>query len=58
MIIKLLFLKVCLLNFVKLETEYPPFYAIKMVENTDRFIIFEQDNCDPKLYQSRENKDT
>ena len=58
MIRLLLFLKVCLLNFVKLETEYPPFYAIKMGEDTNKFTIFEQDNCDQKLYQSRENKDT
>ena len=41
----------------ELETEYPPFYAIKLGEDTD-FTIFEQDICGPKLYQSKENRKT
>ena len=57
MMISLLFLQFFLPKFVKLETKYPPFYAIKMEEDTEKFTIFEQDICDPKLYQSRENKD-
>ena len=40
------------------KSEYPPFYAIKMRQGYDKFTIFEQDNCDQKLYQSRENVST
>ena len=56
--IRLLLLTVCFPNFVKLETKYPPFYAVKMEEDDNKFTIFEQDSCDTKLYQSRENTKT
>ena len=56
--IRSLLLTVCFLNFVKPETKFPPFYAVKMKEDTDKFTIFEQDSCDTKLYQSRENTKT
>jgi len=54
--IGLLMIVSIILSIVK--SEYPPFYAIKMKQDNEKFTIFEQDNCDPKLYQSRENAST
>ena len=51
-------LTLCLLNFVKSKDDHPPFYAINMDEDTDIFTIFEQDSCDPTLYQSRKDENT
>ena len=48
----------CLQIIIKTKTDYPPFYAINFDEDSDIYTLFEQDNCDPKLYQSREKKST